>query len=104
MDTDDLSNETYKAIITTSDKLHEDLALQFGLLAEDCKTDNEFLEKSKSLINNWLVVSDVKEWRRHIFFENPPNSKSLLKTLSKILSNIEKVRSIPIGNRTFDFY
>jgi len=103
MDTDDLSNETYKAIFYTSDKFHEDLTLQFGLLADDCRTDNEFLDKSESLINNWLMVSDLNDLIPYIFYENPPSSKGLLKTLSKILANIEKVRSIPIRNRTFDF-
>ena len=88
MDTDELSNETYKAIIYTSDKFHEDLTLQFGLLADDCRTDNEFLDKSESLINNWLMVCDINELIPYIFYENPPNAKSFLKTLSKILTKI----------------
>ena len=103
MDTDDLSNETYKAIISTSAKFHEDLTLQFGLLSYECKTDNEYLDKSESLINIWLMMCDLNDLIPHIFFENPPKAKSLLKTLSKILSNIEKVKSIPIDKRTFDF-
>jgi hypothetical protein len=103
MDTDELSNETYKAVLTTAARFHEDLTLQFGLLADDCRTDNEFLDKSESLINNWLLINDLNELIWHIFFENHPNEKDLKKTLIKILANIEKVRNIPIKNRHFDF-
>ena len=103
MDTDDLSNETYKAIISTSAKFHEDLTLQFGLLSYECNTDNEFLDKSESLINNWLQNIDLDELILNIFFEDYPNANDFKRILSKILSNIEKVKSIPIGSRTFDF-
>ena len=33
MDTDDLSNETYKAVIIEAEKFNHDLTLQFGILA-----------------------------------------------------------------------
>jgi len=103
MDTDDLSNETYKAIITTSAKFHDDLTLQFGLLSYECKTDDEFLDKSKLLINNWLQNSDLDELIWDIFFEDHPKINDFKRILSKILTNIEKVKSIPIYKRTFEF-
>ena len=50
MDTNDLSRETYDAIIGTPDEFHHDLTLQFGIMADDCSDDNEFLDISESLI------------------------------------------------------
>jgi hypothetical protein len=47
MDTDDLSVEAYKAVILESGKFHADLILQFGLLAEDCNDEGEFLAASR---------------------------------------------------------
>lgn len=75
MDTSDLSNETYKAIMTTSARFHDDLTLQFGLLSYECKTDDEYLDKSKLLINNWLQNSDLDELIWDIFFRRPPENQ-----------------------------
>ncbi len=46
MDTNDLSRETHNAIIDTAEIFHHDLMLQFGVLADHCNTDNEYLDES----------------------------------------------------------
>ena len=53
MESNDLSRETHAAIIDTAEGFHHDLTLQFGVLAWDCKTDNEFLDKCESIIKHW---------------------------------------------------
>jgi len=50
MDTDELSEETYKAIFHTAEKYHHNLTLQFGLLASQCKNDDDYLNKASKLI------------------------------------------------------
>ena len=51
MDTDDLSGETYKAIMIEAEMFNHDLILQFGELSYQCKDDDDFIEKSTLLIN-----------------------------------------------------
>ncbi len=104
MDTDDLSVETYKAILIEAEKFHHDLTLQFGVLAGDCKTDNEYLDVSESMIKEWLTDLDLEEIIMDIFFDNPPSKKDFKKILDKLLINIENVRKTPIEKRKFDLW
>ena len=104
MDTNDLSRETYTGIMDTAERFHHDLTLQFGILADDCDTDNEFLDESEAKIKEWLTDWDLDQVIIDIFFDNPPNKSAFKKTLKKILSNIEKVREIPIEQRKFDLW
>ena len=104
MDTDDLSIETYDGIIDTANRFHPDLTLQFGILADDCNNDNDFLDESEAMIKEWLTDWDLDELIMDIFFDNPPDKMAFKKTLKKILSNIEKVREIPIEQRKFDLW
>jgi hypothetical protein len=104
MDTNDLSRETYTGIMDTAERFHHDLTLQFGILADDCDNDNEFLVESEAIIKEWLTDWDLDQVIIDIFFDNPPNKRAFKKTLKKILSNIEKVREIPIEQRKFDLW
>jgi hypothetical protein len=101
MDTDDLSRETYRAIITEAEKFNSDLTLQFGLLSDNCKDEQEFIDKSTQLINELKIADsgDLKD----IFFWKRPQFDQTKKTLDKILDNIAKVKQIPIAKRHFDF-
>lgn len=54
MDTDELSEEAYHAIMIEAEWFNHDLTLQFGLLSYECKDENDFLEKS--LILNLLHI------------------------------------------------
>lgn len=50
MDTDDLSTPTYQGIIIEAERLNHDLTLQFGILASGCKNDDDYLNKSETII------------------------------------------------------
>jgi len=78
--------------------------LQFGVLAGDCNTDNEFLDESELMIKEWLTDWDLKEVIMDIFFDDTPRKQDFKKVLDKILTNIEKVRKIPIEQRKFDIW
>jgi hypothetical protein len=41
LDTDDLSINTYNAVIVEAERFHHDLTLQFGLLASGANSDDE---------------------------------------------------------------
>jgi len=43
IDTGDLSDKTYKAIMMESDKFNQDLTLQFGLLSYECEDEKDFI-------------------------------------------------------------
>ncbi|HAH57409.1 MAG: hypothetical protein PHW35_05430 [Lentimicrobiaceae bacterium] len=104
MDTDDLSKETYSAVIGTAEHFHHDLALQFGILANDCDSDNEFLDESASLIKEWLTEWELEEVIMEIFFDDPPDKKAFKKILDRLIINIAKVREIPMEKRKFDLW
>ncbi|MCH8569067.1 MAG: hypothetical protein LAT67_12410 [Balneolales bacterium] len=64
MDTDELSKEAYQAVIIEAEKFHQDLTLQFGLLASLCKDEEEYLDEALDLISelrsyNANQLSDV---------------------------------------------
>ena len=101
MDTDDLSRETYRAIITEAEKFNHDLTLQFGLLSGNCKDEQEFIDKSRQLINE-LKIAD-SENLEDMFFGNVPDLTRLNKTLVKMLDDIENVEQLPIDERHLDF-
>ena len=104
MDTDDLSQETYSAVIITAERFHHDLTLQFGVLADRCKSDNEFLDYSERSIKGWQTGRNLEEVIMNIFFDNPPDKKEFEKILDKILTNIGKVKKIPMEQRKFDIW
>ena len=102
MDTDDLSTETYNAVILTSEKFNHDLTLQFGILADVCKDDNDYLVKAKKLIGTWK--GDLRFHSHNIFFDSPtPNVQSFERVLLKIEEQIDKVMKIPMEQREFEF-
>ncbi len=101
MDTDDLSRETYHGILIEAEKLTHDLTLHFGLLSYDCKNETEYIEKAKKLTEMIMEVEDDE--MDDLFWGNPPDKEKLILTCKKILKNIEKIKSIPIEKRTYDF-
>jgi hypothetical protein len=101
MDTDDLSEDAYAAVIIEAERFHHDLTLQFGLLAEDCSDEDEYLQECKRLI---LELKQLKpEDFQDIFFDDPPAMSDLVRTLDVISHNIDKVTSVPLKKRRFDF-
>lgn len=91
MDTDDLSDKTYKAILVEAEKFNHDLTLQFGLLSYQCEDEKDFITQSEFLINEMLKYggTDLDD----MFFGNPPGKKEFHATLKKIADNIKKLKS-----------
>ncbi len=101
MDTDDLSNETYKAVILEAEKFNHDLTLQFGVSASSCKNEEEYLENAKKLIKE---IGKLDEYDlEDMFFGNTPNTSHLHKCLQQIEINIVRVESIPKEKRHYKF-
>ena len=102
MDTDDLSRNTYNAIIIEAEKFHHDLTLQFGILSGGIGTEDEYLTVAESMIKNWIKNKRLDDVIDDIFHDNQPNKADFKKCLDKILSNINNVRQIPLKERKFD--
>ncbi len=90
IDTGDLTDKTYEAIMIEAEKFNHDLTLQFGLLSYHCKDEKDFIQKSKKLITEMLKYDedDIDD----IFFGNPPPSKEFHKALNKISRNISNIK------------
>jgi len=101
MDTDDLSQEAYKAIIIEAELFDHNLTLRFGLLSSDCEDEVEYLNKSIKLATALKKVSNYT--LENIFFGEPPSRENLNKVLDKIIDNIKTVNKIPFEKRHFDF-
>ncbi|MDA3909814.1 MAG: hypothetical protein PF448_00470 [Bacteroidales bacterium] len=101
MDTDDLSRETYEGILIQAEKLTHDLTLLFGVLSGDCKNETEYLDKAEKLTSE---IMQAEDWELDdLFWGNSQEKEKLEFTCIKILENIEKVKTIPIEKRKFDF-
>lgn len=101
MDTDDLSTEAYQGIIIQAEIFNHDLTLHFGVLASDCKDEEEYFDKASELISELRTLD--KEELTDIFFGIVPNIKSLNLTLDRIKKNIEQVKKIPKERRHYEF-
>ncbi len=101
MDTDELSSETYKAVIIEAEKFNHDLTLQFGVLASSCEDEKEYLHEAKKLIKEIkkLDMYNLSD----IFFDTIPSKKSLVLALDKILANTTEVEKIPEEKRHYEF-
>lgn len=101
MDTDDLSRESYEGILIEAEKLSHDLTLHYGVLSSDCKNETEYINKAEKLTRE---IMQVEDWEiDDLFWGNPPEKEKFESTCKKILENIEKIKSIPIEKRKFDF-
>ncbi len=100
MDTDELSREAYEGIIIEAEKLTHDLTLHYGLLSYDCNDETEYIDKAEKLTRKMLIVQAYQ--LEDLFWENSPGKDKLDFTLHRILSNIEKIKKIPIEKRYYD--
>ena len=99
MDTDDLSEEAYEAVIRKAERFHHDLKLQFGALASDCKDEREYLKQVLQLIKE--CESDIEEAIDEIFYENIPEKSKFKLALREIKKSIKEVQKIPIDKRKY---
>ncbi len=100
MDTGDLSEEIYNAIMIEAERFNHDLTLQFGLLSYRCTDEDDFIEKSIIHINEMKNYDEID--LEEMFFGNPPKKNQFLETLEKILTNIVEVKKIPTDKRNYD--
>jgi hypothetical protein len=89
IDTDDLSDKTYEAIMIEAEKFNHDLTLQFGLLSYECENEKEFISKSQMLISEMLTYNKYET--DDMFFGNPPSKKEFHVALKKIETNIKNL-------------
>jgi len=59
IDTGDLTEKTYNAIMIEAERLNHDLTLQFGLLCYECEDEDVFILKSKKLISEMLRYNNA---------------------------------------------
>lgn len=102
MDTDDLSIATYNGIITEAEKFNHDLTLQFGVLASECKNDDDYLGKAEALIKEWLSVTDFDEIIDDVFYGEDVDCDEFKVTLNKLLANITEIRKTPLDKREYE--
>ena len=77
------------------------MTLQFGLLSGDCNNEHEYIDRAEKLTRE---IMQAEDWEiDDLFWDNPPEKEKLDFTCKKILDNIQKVKSIPIEKRKFDF-
>lgn len=92
MDTDDLSRKAYKGILIEAERFTHDLTLHFGLLADECKDEAEYLVKSRILIGELKEVEP--EDYSDVFFGERPDQVKLHQTLDRMLRNIDQMERI----------
>lgn len=102
MDTDDLSMPTYNGILIEAEKFNHDLTLQFGVLASNCKDDDDYLNQAEEMINEWLKEDDFEEIIDDIFFGEPVDEKEFRNTLNKMLLAITDIRKTPMEERKYE--
>jgi hypothetical protein len=100
MDTDDLSKEAYDAIIRKAEMFHHDLTLQFGVLASDCKDEDEYLNEALLIIKDWEL--DYELAVDEIFYENVPEINKFESVLEELKEAIKEIQKLPIDKRTFE--
>jgi hypothetical protein len=91
IDTDDLSEKTYNAILIEAEKFNHDLTLQFGLLSYHCTDETDYIKKSKQYIAEMLEFNEFD--MDDIFFGNPPPMKDFHDVLHRIKNNIENLNN-----------
>jgi len=102
MDTDNLSILTYRDIITEAERFNHNLTLQFGILASECKNDDDYLNKSEAIIKQWLSENNTGIVAADIFYGEDINLDAFRTILKKLLSNIAKIRKTPMKERTYE--
>ena len=102
MDTDDLSIPTYDGILGEAGKFHRDLTLQFGLLATQCKDDDDYLNKAEEFAIELIHEKDFGAIIDDLFFGENVSEADFRKTLNNILSNIKEIRKTPMEQRDYE--
>lgn len=91
IDTGDLTDKTYQAIMIEAERFDHNLTLYFGLLSDECIDEADFIKKSRRLIKQMLKynMADIDD----MFFGEPPTKKDFHNALNKILENISTIEN-----------
>jgi hypothetical protein len=89
MDTRDISEPTYNAILEEAEQAHHDLALQFGLLAKICSDEEDYIFKADQLVKLMLTYPDADI--DAIFISDPLSREDFHQVLHKISYNISEL-------------
>lgn len=89
MDTRDISEITYTAILGEAEAAHHDLALQFGLLAKICDHEQDYIQKAGQLVTLMLQYPD--EDIDAIFLADPLSREEFHQALHNISHNIAEL-------------
>ncbi len=99
METEDLSNEAYRATIEEAENISPTFALIFMALVDECKNENEFLKEALKLIKS---IPDLdRSQLSYMFGGARPSPIRLFEALKKIEDNIEVVYKIQVSQRSF---
>lgn len=101
MDTDDLSNEAYEAVIMEAERFHQNLTIHFGVLVDGCNTEEEYLAAAEKMAKN--IKTFTTDSLDDFLFNEVDDISALPATLDKILANIARVREVPEEKRTYVF-
>lgn len=89
IDTGDLSDKIYQAILSEAEKFHHDLTLRFGLLSDECDDEAMFIKKSEELVQEMMTYHESE--MNDLFFDDPPSRTAFRNALKRILGNISKL-------------
>lgn len=90
IDTGDLTDATYEAIMIEAERFDHILTIQFGLLSYQCKDEKDFIKKSGQLVQQ-LLKSPAWEIE-DLFYGEPPSKKDFHAALKRISDNISKLK------------
>jgi|SRR5690606_14527720 len=101
MDTDDLSIPVYDGIIREAERFNHNLSIQFGVLASECKDDDDYLNQAESMIKLWLAEEEFDELIDDIFFGEYVDLDDVKSMLEKLLFNIYEIKKTPMTEREY---
>ena len=101
MDTDDLSIPVYDGIIREAERFNHNLSIQFGVLASECKDDDDYLNQAESMVKLWLAEEEFDELIDDIFFGEYVDLDDVKSMLEKLLFNIYEIKKTPMTEREY---
>ncbi|NEN22791.1 hypothetical protein G3O08_04660 [Cryomorpha ignava] len=100
MDTNDLSEQTYRAILIEAESFNHDLTTHFGYLSYECENEDDYIVKAEEMVHEFLGYDEAEI--DDLFFGDPPEKEGFHKALHAILENIQEVKKIAPEDREFD--
>ena len=102
MDTDGLSMQAYDGVIREAERFNHDLTLHLGVLASDCRDDDDYLNQAETKIKKWLADEDFDVVTEDVFFGESVDLNAFRIMLEKLLFNISEIRKTPMNEREYE--